>query len=110
MTSTRLFDPGPQTHGLTNRQQTAYEAIRQAGWDGLTTDEVGAVLHAHGNDAICEWCPAAGLSVGKALRRKQLVQQRHRKGPGGVTYTVWTVAGKLARPSVERSFELPEGF
>lgn len=88
----------PATPVLTARQQTAYDAIQQAGSDGLATDELGALLHRHGRDDRCEWCPRTGLEVGRALRAKGLVRQRRRRAPGGDSYMVWTVAGKVARP------------
>lgn len=99
-----LFDPPPATR-LTDRQQTALDAITAAGYDGLHTDEVGAHVHAwrgkHAADETCAWCPSVGSELGKRLRHLGLVQQRRRKAPGGDTVTVWTVAGKLPRP-VER--------
>jgi hypothetical protein len=83
---TRLFDPGPATK-LTPRQARAYAAIKQAGYDGIDSDHLGAAVGARP-----DWCHSAGVEVGKALRRKGLVCQRRRDGR-----LVWTVAGKLAR-------------
>lgn len=96
----QLFET-PDEPRLTDRQAHALNAIREAGAAGLHTDELGAAVHAftgkHASDTLCEWCPQAGIEVGRALRQKGLAQQRRRKAPGGDTVTVWTVAGKLPR-------------
>jgi hypothetical protein len=108
----RLFDV-PPIQKLTDRQQRALAAITVAGFDGLHTDELGAILHAgtytHALHDRCTFCGAAGNEVGKALRKKGLVQQRRRRAVGGDTYMVWTVAGKLSR-APERDYDLPSGF
>jgi hypothetical protein len=97
----QLFDV-PAVPRLTDRQQTAFDAIKQTGYDGLHTDEVGAIVHGHPDGATCQWCGSAGQELGRALRAKQLVQQRRRKAPNGDTVTVWTIAGKLPPPAAER--------
>jgi hypothetical protein len=97
----QLFDV-PAVPRLTERQARANEAIKQAGYDGLHTDEVGAVVHGHADGATCQWCGSAGAELGRALRAKGLVQQRRRKAPNGDSVTVWTVAGKLPPPTAER--------
>lgn len=95
---TRLFDPGPAVT-LTDRQQRAYRAILAAGYDGITSENLGAAVGAQP-----DWQKTAGSEVGKALRRKGLVQQRRRDGR-----MVWTRVGKLSRAG-ERDYELPGGF
>lgn len=113
MTADRLFqiEPTPQ---LTARQQHALDAITAAGWDGLHTDEIGAHVHAwqgkHPAGERCEWDGSVGREMGNALRAKGLVQQRRRKQPGGDLVLVWTVAGKLVRPQVERADQWPVGY
>lgn len=106
-----LFDL-PRATRLTDRQQHALEAITNAGYDGLHTDELGAIVHTftgkHDAEGLCEWCGAAGQEVGNALRGK-LVQQRRRKAVGGDTVMVWTVAGKLTPPRATTDI-WPEGF
>lgn len=111
MSEQRLFDPGPQTHGLTPRQQRAYTAIQAAGYDGLHTDELGALIHypKHALNDRCSFCGTTGRELGRALRARGLVQQRRRRAPSGDTYTVWTVAGRLVRQP-DRVFDLPEEF
>jgi hypothetical protein len=116
MTADRLFDLPPTTR-LTDRQAHALEKITDAGYDGLHTDELGAIVHAftgkHPADQLCEWCGSAGLEVGKALRGKALVQQRRRKSVGGDAVMVWTIAGKLNPPRAVPDPDTdiwPEGF
>jgi hypothetical protein len=106
----RLFDI-PTIPQLTDRQQRALDAITAAGFDGLTSDEVGAILHehSHGANERCMYCASTGNEVGRALRAKGLVQQRRRKTPAGYTYMVWTIAGKLRRQP-ERDYDLPAGY
>jgi hypothetical protein len=98
MSALQLFDPGPAIGALTERQNRAYEAIKETGWGGLHTEEVGQAVHQHPGDSMCEWCPSAGMELGRALRAKGLVRQRRRSAPNGDTVTVWTVAGKLPPP------------
>jgi hypothetical protein len=109
----QLFDV-PATPRLTDRQQCALDAICAAGWEGLHTDELGALAHGHGPEQRCQWCGSAGQELGKALRAKGLVRQRRRKAPNGDTVTVWTVAGRLPAPEAVRdngSFNVfPEGY
>lgn len=90
---------------LTERQQRALDAITAAGWDGLSSDELGAHLHQHPDGSICQWCPSTGNDVGKALRNKQLVRQRRRKAPGGDHFMVWVTAD--AKPCGSDSGEIP---
>lgn len=104
MSEMRLFDV-PAVPILTPRQQRAYDAIVAAGFDGLYTDELGAVLHPHDDDERCDFCGSSGQEVGKALRAKGLVQQRRRKAAGGDSVLVWTVAGRLDKPRVVRPGE-----
>lgn len=91
---------------LTDRQQKALDAITGSGFDGLTSDELGAVLHhpKHSLEDRCAWCGKSGLEVGRALRAKNLVQQRRRRAPGGDLYMVWTVVGELKQPSEAAPF------
>jgi hypothetical protein len=106
----RLFDI-PTIPQLTDRQQRALDAITAAGWDGLTSTELGAIMHTdkHVPRNPCQFCGQAGAEVGRALRAKGLAQQRRRKAPGGDLYMVWTVAGRLRRQP-ERDYDLPQGF
>lgn len=81
MTEPTLFPVPPASPvGLTDRQATAYAALVRAGDDGMSGDEIGAVLHAaaghHHIDGRCQWCSTSGLEVLRALRRKGLVRSR----------------------------------
>lgn len=109
----QLFAVEP-TVKLTDRQTVALDAIAAAGYDGLHTDEIGAHVHAwqgkHSAGERCEWDGSLGRELGTALRAKGLVQQRRRKQPGGDLVLVWTVAGKLVAPSVERADQWPVGY
>jgi hypothetical protein len=107
MTADRLFNLPPN---LTQRQQTALNTITAAGWDGVTTDELGAAVHAaqgkHAADELCAFCGSAGRELGTRLRALGYVQQRRRGEPGRFFY-VWTVAGKLARPDARTHDWIP---
>jgi hypothetical protein len=85
MTTDRLFDPGPANGNLTPLQTRALAAIEATGWDGLTTDELGQVLHADKHDPreICAFCGSAGRAVAIACVRSSLCSSaavRHRAG------------------------------
>jgi hypothetical protein len=73
------LDGGQRILGLTARQQIALEALERAA-DGLTADELGAVLHEragrHYADQRCEWCTSDGRQVARALRTKHLTVRR----------------------------------
>lgn len=90
----------PDLAKLTPRQKLALDAIRYAGWDGISSYDLGCAL-----GGSTHWAATAGVEVGKALRRKGLVQQRRRG-----ERMVWTVAGALERPGAPHPGELPEGF
>ena len=105
----------PAVPKLTERQQRALDLLEQAGYDGLTSDDLGAKMHQHGDDDRCQFCGSTGNELGRALRSKGLVQQRRRRAPGGDHYMVWTVVGKLDAPRDEKPTsvpynEFPEGF
>jgi hypothetical protein len=102
----------PAVPKLTPRQQRGYDAIQAAGWDGLTSDEVGARVHEHQDDDRCIYCGTAGAEVGRSLRAKKLAQQRRRKAIGGDLYMVWTIAGDLKKPAATPPLynEFPEGY
>ena len=89
-----------QTVKLTERQQRAYDAIVAAGWDGIGNYDLGCAIGSH-----TDWATTNGNDVGRALKRKKLVQQRRRGGR-----MVWTVAGDLERPGAPQPGDLPEGF
>jgi hypothetical protein len=97
----------PAVPKLTDRQQAALRLITAAGWDGLTSDELGAHFHRHDPDDRCQWCGATGLELGRALRAKGLARQRRRQAPGGDHYMVWTVAGDLRKPHPADTTEIP---
>lgn len=96
---------------LTSRQAEALRIVREHGT--IASDELGAELHAwqgsHPVGQRCAWCQAAGVEVGRALRRKGLVTYRHRAG--------WVAPGYQTRPAdSNESSQLdvgdpwPEGF
>lgn len=72
----------PALPRLTGRQELALAALEHARDDGLTADEVGAILHAsrsvHGTDERCVWCGSSGREVLLALKAKGLVRYRGR--------------------------------
>jgi len=83
----------PAVPNMTARQQAVYDAIERAGYDGLFTEELGALEHArlgrHAPDETCRFCGQSGGAIAKELRAKGLTTQRRKP-------TRWTVAGKLA--------------
>jgi len=100
MTALQLFQIDPVVKG---RQAAALNAIREAGWDGLASDELGAHVHGwqgkHPADQVCEWCPTVGLEIGRRLRELGLVKQRRVKTPGGDSFMVWvSVDAKRVQP------------
>lgn len=75
-----LFDL-PVTKPLTGRQQLAWDYVR--GHDGVTADEVGALLHSqpdrkrpHPADEPCDWCRRDGRSVLRSMALRPLVTGR----------------------------------
>ena len=108
----RLFDPGPaDERSLTDRQRQGLAAIRAAGWDGLTSDDIGAIVHypKHPVHETCSWCRTAGHEIGSALRARGLVKQRRRKDLHDVLFMVW-VAVDAKPDQADRDYELPESF
>jgi hypothetical protein len=86
-----LFDPGPATAGLTDRQKTVLDAI---GRDGITAHEAG--LAAGANPA---WARTNGLEILRALKARGLVVER-RNPP----------RYELAHKPSEPLGELPAGY
>lgn len=86
-----LFDPGPATEGLTNRQKTVLEAI---GPDGITAHEAGIAA-----GAGPAWARTNGLEVLRALKARGLVVER-RNPP----------RYELARKPSEPLGDLPAGY
>jgi len=104
----RLFDPGPaDERALTPRQRQGLAAVRAAGWAGLTSNELGQILHQHPRGDSCGFCDSAANEVGSALRSKGLVERRGRRDGNRVLYYVWVDPdAKPAQPD----YELPAGF
>jgi hypothetical protein len=79
-----LFPPPPATGTLTSRQSFVFDLLCAHPQDGLTSDEVGAELHAragkHEAGVRCQWCHQEGVSVLKALRKKNLAKRRRAGG------------------------------
>lgn len=110
--SDRLFDPGPPDEtSLTDRQKRALYAIRGAGWDGLTSEDIGALIHypKHELRDTCPFCQSTGHELGAALRQRGLVRQRRKESLLGRLFMVWVdVHAKADRP--DRDYDLPAGF
>lgn len=89
----------PAVRPLTPRQQLALEFI--GSHDGVTSDEVGAHLHAHRGrrphsvDERCDWCARDGRAVATSVALKPLVTAKRRGRGEGVVYV-------LRRPGRER--------
>lgn len=107
---TSLFEEEPAGPKLTDRQRFALEQLRRHR-DGLTQDELGALLHVrkgrHDDWQRCNWCSQDGLGVLKALRKKELVARRRSgqwqltKVERGVVDLDVTGSGKHVHLSVE---------
>lgn len=76
---TSLFEETPAEPKLTDRQRFALSELQRYR-EGLTQDELGALLHArngkHADWQRCQWCSKDGLGVLRALRKKELVVRR----------------------------------
>lgn len=102
-----LFGAPPEPVRLGPRQHRALDLIDEAGWEGVTADEVGADVHAakgqHGLDTRCDYCGRDGRSILRSLSRHGLVSRRRSGG--------WTRAARPPRNAAAGpSNEFPEGF
>ena len=74
----------PATPKLTPKQAKALEFLRDAGQDGVTPDELGALMHAwglsHPADERCQFCRSRGSELLRALRKKGVARQRRVDG------------------------------
>jgi len=105
----RLFDPGPaDERTLTGRQRQGLAAVRAAGWAGLTSNELGQILHQHPRGDSCGFCDSAANEVGSALRSKGLVERRGRRDGNRVLYYVWVDPD--AKPAARDAGDFPEGY
>jgi hypothetical protein len=82
----RLFDPPPPTGNLTPRQDFVFGQLKAhtAQGDGLTADEVGALLceraGRHDSGTRCDFDARNGRAVLKALRKKGLAKNSRARG------------------------------
>lgn len=80
MTAQPLFEPPEPVVNLTDRQQFVLDALRRHQEDGLSSDEVGALLcerkGRHDAGVRCDWDSSNGHSVLNALRKKGLARRR----------------------------------
>jgi len=76
-----LFDLRPQPRPLTDRQHWIYGLIIAAGNEGLTGDELGALMHEqHGKHPAgerCAFCAQDGL---RALREAAIAERCMKRG------------------------------
>jgi hypothetical protein len=77
-----LFDPGPATGGLTDRQALVLQLLRDNP-DGLRSSDLGAFIHVAtgapcpcSHDVRCKWARAEGERVAKSLRQRDLAIKR----------------------------------
>lgn len=91
-----LFDIEPEPRPLTDRQQWIFGLIVDVGAEGITADELGALMHArHGKHPAgerCQFCGSAGL---QALRERAIAERVVKRGR-----TSWIAVGA---PGVEES-------
>jgi hypothetical protein len=103
-----LFEPPPATGTLTPRQKFVWDELlaHAAQGDGLTADEVGALLceraGRHDSGSRCDWDAVNGRSVLRALRKKGLAKSKRSVG--------WVALGpqRAERPAEADPF--PEGY
>lgn len=87
---------------LTPRQQLAWDYVRSH--DGVTTDEVGAYLHAHKEkrphsvDERCDFCAKDGRGVLTSKAVAPLVT--YRRAPGGNLYIARNPADRVTDATV----------
>jgi hypothetical protein len=104
-----LFQPPPPTGNLTPRQAFVFDQLQAhtAQGDGLTADEVGALLceraGRHDSGTRCDFDARNGMGVLRSLRKKNLAKRRRAGG--------WVALGveRTDSPSPE-SDPFPEGF
>ena len=101
-----LFGEAPAGTRLGRSQQLVLDAVTQAGPDGLTADEAGALVHEqrdhHAYGERCTWCARDGRQVLASLRKRGLVKKRKRGG--------WVHADARPPKPARLSDDLPEGF
>lgn len=105
MSQKPLFDAGPPDGTLTELQRLVLEYLRIH--RGVSSDEIGALIHAHSDkhssEQRCQWCTSAGRQVLHALRKKKLVRQQ--RGVG------WRALHNEERPVVGTALNaFPPGF
>lgn len=103
-----LFEPPAATGQLTERQRFVYDQLlaHTAQGDGLTTDEVGALLceraGRHDSGSRCDFDARNGRSVLKALRKKELARSKRSGG--------WFALGAPSVPEPPEGDPFPEGY
>ena len=101
-----LFGEAPSGTRLGRSQQLVLTAVQNAGQDGLTADEAGALVHEqrghHDHGVRCDYCASDGRQVLASLRKRSLVKSR--RGGSWVTPTAQPAA------PAGMSDDLPEGF
>lgn len=82
-----LFDIRPEPRPLTGRQQWIYGFIVSAGADGITADELGALMHARRHDAgvRCDFCGQDGL---RAVHERAIADRVVKRGSSYVAIGV----------------------
>jgi hypothetical protein len=118
VTEPTLFPVEAVPPTLTERQQFVLEQLRNFGEDGLSADEVGALLCArrgrHDAGTRCEYDSSNGTGVLKALKKKGLARRRRGgtwlalSGPDGGGDS--SSGASSGAESALGPGELPEGF
>jgi hypothetical protein len=111
--TTALFDPGPANGNLTDNQTRALAAIEATGWDGLTTDELGQVIHADKHDPreICAFCGSAGRAVAMSrCVRSSLCSSAAVRHRAGISTWCGLLRGCLRRGRLNASTGSPDGY
>jgi hypothetical protein len=99
-----LFDIPQEARALTGRQSWIYQIIVNAGADGLTADELGALLHGRKHDfgERCEFCPRDGLrALHEAAISARVVKRGH-------VYVAIGVREDVAEVEIESSVQVGE--
>lgn len=79
-----LFDTPAPAPKLGPRQQLVLDAIAATEPDGVTADEVGALIHehrgTHDRDSRCDFCAKEGNGVLRRLTQLEVVTRRRADG------------------------------
>jgi hypothetical protein len=115
-TSTEAYSSIPAPPTATSRRRCSIRhahlaAIEATGWDGLTTDELGQVIHADKHDPreICAFCGSAGRAVAISCVRSSLCSSAAVRLRAGISTWCGLLRGCLRRGRLTASTDFRRG-